>query len=50
MRDLRDIYDEAEAESIRNNCQSVRAIAISAMGMAIKEAREEILEQIEKLL
>lgn len=49
MRKLETILKEVHIQAANDNCQSWNSVALIAMEKAIKESREEIIEQLEKL-
>jgi hypothetical protein len=49
MRSNEEILKEVQEDCIKNNCQSCNTIALVAMDQAIKECKEEIIEQLNQM-
>lgn len=49
MRSNEDILKEVHEECAKDNCQSWNVICLVAMEKAIKECKEEIIEQLEQM-
>jgi len=48
MRDLKEIQREAEQECLDNNCQSWPVICLIAMEKALKEFRDDLVDELER--
>jgi hypothetical protein len=49
MRAIEEILKEVQTECTKDNCQSWNTIAILAMERAIKESKEDIITELEKI-
>ena len=49
MRKLEEILEEISKQAAKDNCQSWNSIALLAMDQAVKERKEEIIEQLQAL-
>ena len=49
MRDLKEILEEVHIQATKDNCQSWNVICLLAMEQAVKERKQEIIEQLEGL-
>ena len=49
MRNLKEILEEVQIQCHKDNCQSVKNIALLAMEKAIEEHKNFIVEKLEKL-
>jgi len=49
MRDLKEILEEVHKQATKDNCQSWNVICLLAMEQAVKERKQEIIEQLEGL-
>ena len=50
MRKLKTIYDEVHIQCQKDSCQSWPVITVSSMEQAVKETKEDIIDDLEELL
>lgn len=49
MRNIKFILEEIHTQANKDNCQSWNGITLNAMEQALKEQKEEIIEQLTRL-